>query len=92
MNPNPPQDIHVDNVETATLSGAVASTDHAVNDTITVRIVVMALALIAMAIIGGEIFLETTDRTMPESLLVLAGVAVGALGSLLASTASKKQM
>lgn len=85
--PTPTQDVHVDNVETANVTQAP---DHAVNDTLTVRIVVLALALIALAIILGEIFLQTTDRTMPESLLVLAGVAVGALGSLLASTASRK--
>ncbi len=89
MQPTPPPqqpDVHVDNVETAN----VTTTDHAVNDTITVRIVVTLLGLVALSIILAATILSLNDRELPPELITLGGVAVGALGAMLASTASKR--
>lgn len=79
-------DVHVDNVETAN----VTTVDHAVNDTITVRIVVTLLGLVALSIILAATILALDSKVLPPELVTLGGVAVGALGAMLASTASKR--
>lgn len=84
MEPTP---IHVDNVETVNstpTAGAPA------NDTLTVRLVVVLLGLTVNAIVVASTILAIQDRTLPPELVTLGGVGVGALGAMLASTASKR--
>lgn len=86
MQPTPQQtDVHVDNVETVN-----ASSDHAVNDTNTVRIVVVLIGLIVLAIIAATTYLANYDKALPDALIALGGVGLGGLVGLLASTASKR--
>jgi hypothetical protein len=66
----------------------VPSDDVAHTDVWTVRLVVIALTAVVVMVIVGQIVLTLKDHTMPDELLVLGGVAVGALGSLLARTSS----
>lgn len=75
---------------TATVTGELSATvEQPTTDTWTVRIVVLALAVIALAIVAGNVALQAADRgSLPESLNTLAATCVGALGALLASTRS----
>lgn len=56
------------------------------NDYWTVRAVVVALALVALATVVGTIVLATQGVDVPEALQLLGASAVGALAALLAST------
>jgi hydrogenase/urease accessory protein HupE len=47
-------------------------------------IVVVALALLGLATVIGGIVLAFVERTMPESVIVLGSVAVGALAGMVA--------
>lgn len=66
-----------------------------VNDTGTVRLVVGALALIALAALFALCLLVLSGVTLPEGLVVgllaLPTACGGALGAMLASTASRRQ-
>lgn len=77
-------------VGTATVTGELSAiVEQPTTDTWTVRIVVFALATIALTIVAGNIVLQALDRgSLPESLNTLAATCVGALGALLASTRS----
>lgn len=88
----PPSVITPDPVTTIEGTGTVTmpAGEHAVNDTITVRLVVCLLGLVALCIIIASTILELSDKTLPPELITLGGVAVGALGAMLASTASKR--
>jgi hypothetical protein len=68
----------------------VPASDAPATDTWTVRFVVLALAAVVALVVVGQIVLALRDRTLPDELLMLGGVAVGALGSLLAKTGSVK--
>lgn len=68
----------------------VPADDVASTDRWTVRIVVLSLWTVVLFVIVGQIVLSVKDRTLPDELLMLGGVAVGALGSLLARTSSVK--
>lgn len=85
MQPTPQTDVHVDTIETANVGP-----DHAVNDTITVRLVVLLIGVVVLAIIGSTTYLASTDRVLPDALIALGGVGLGGLVGLLASTASKR--
>lgn len=50
-------------------------------------IVVVALALLGLATVVGGIVLAFVERAMPESVIVLGSVAVGALAGMVAPTA-----
>lgn len=50
-------------------------------------IVVIALAVLGLLAVLGGIVLAFVDRTMPESVVVLGSVAVGALAGLVAPNA-----
>lgn len=85
MEPVPAPDVHVDNVETANVT-----TEHASNDTVTVRLVVASLAMIVLSIIIGNIILILNSQSMPESLNTLGAASAGGLAAMLASTASRR--
>lgn len=48
------------------------------------QIVVLALAAIGLLVVGGGIVLSFFDRAIPESVIVLGSVAVGALAGMVA--------
>lgn len=54
----------------------------------TIRIVVIAVAALALACVGGVIALSIAEVTIPSTLEVTTGVAVGGLVGLLSSTRS----
>lgn len=54
----------------------------------TVLFVVIGLGLFAIGSLAGAVVLVALDKSVPDQLWTLAGVAVGALGSVLASTRS----
>ena len=67
---------------------APAPADHT-TDTWTVRLVVLALGLIAFAIVTGSVILACIGKgPLPDSIQTLGATTVGALGALLASTRS----
>ena len=68
----------------------VSAPDHAVNDTLTVRLVVSGLILSVFAIIICSTVLALNDKYLPPELTALGGVGLGALGAMLASTASRR--
>ncbi|MBK6585422.1 MAG: hypothetical protein IPG20_21615 [Gammaproteobacteria bacterium] len=49
-------------------------------------IVVVALALLGVLTVLGGIVLAYTEKTLPESVIVLGSVAVGALAGMVAPT------
>ncbi len=49
-------------------------------------VVVIALALLGVLTVLGGIVLAYTDKTLPESVIVLGSVAVGALAGMVAPT------
>ena len=50
------------------------------------KIVVVALALLCVLTVLGGIVLAYTDKALPESVIVLGSVAVGALAGMVAPT------
>ena len=50
------------------------------------KIVVVALALLCVLTVLGGIVLAYTEKTLPESVIVLGSVAVGALAGMVAPT------
>ena len=48
------------------------------------QIVIIALAAIGLLVVVGGILLSFFDRTIPESVIVLGSVAVGALAGMVA--------
>lgn len=83
------------NDETATVTSTATLTTEAqpTTDTWTVRIVVLALACIALTVVVGTILLalKGSDESLPDTVITLGAVAVGSLGTLLASSRSVKQ-
>lgn len=79
---------HSAEITSSTELAVVPADDAPATDTWTVRIVVLALTAVVVIVIIGQIVLSLKDRTLPDELLMLGGVAVGALGSLLAKTSS----
>ena len=57
----------------------------------TVQTVVVILGLITLALLAGAFALLMTDRAVPDPVWTLAGVGIGAFGSLLASTRSSAE-
>jgi len=51
------------------------------------KIVVIALALLGVLTVLGGIVLAYTDKVLPESVIVLGSVAVGALAGMVAPQA-----
>lgn len=51
-----------------------------------IQTVVIVLGLVTLALIAGAFLLIALDHTVPDPVWTLAGVGVGAFGSLLAST------
>ena len=51
------------------------------------QIVVIALAAIGLLVVVGGILLSFFDRSIPESVIVLGSVAVGALAGMVAPAA-----
>lgn len=52
----------------------------------TVRIVAAGLALLALVVVAGLIWLAGTDHAVPEALVAIGSGAAGALAALLART------
>jgi len=75
---------------TGVLTIPAAAMHEPANDTLTVRLVVIGLILVAISIIVASTILAFDDRELPSTLVALGGVAVGALSGLLASTASRR--
>lgn len=78
---------------TITGTGSVtipAAGEHAVNDTINVRIVILAIAAIAMAIVICATIMTFGGWSVPDWMGTTAATSVGVLGGMLASTASKR--
>lgn len=84
VNDNP---INVENVERVIAPAA----HEPVNDTWTVRLVVLMLGAFALGVLIAETILRTMEKTLPDQMQTLGGVAIGGLAGLLASTASKRQ-
>lgn len=55
-------------------------------DALTVRLVVVGLAIIALTVVVGGIVLALDGRTLPEALVAIGSGAAGALGGILAKT------
>lgn len=55
---------------------------------LTVLAVVIGLAVFSLAALAGAVLLIALGKQAPDQLWTLVGVAVGALGSVLASTRS----
>lgn len=60
-------------------------------DRLTVQMVAAFLGLSGLLIISGLILLASLGRDIPEPLSTLGGAAIGALGSLLARTATEER-
>lgn len=60
-------------------------------DSVTVQMVAGFLGLSSLLIISGLILLASMGRIVPEPLATLGGAAIGALGSLLARTATEER-
>lgn len=60
-------------------------------DRVTVQMVAGFLGLSGLLIISGLILLAAMGREVPEPLATLGGAAIGALGSLLARTATEER-
>lgn len=60
------------------------------NDTWTVRVVAILLGLIALAVVIGGIVAAIWERTLPGEVITIGATSAGALGALLASTASRR--
>lgn len=60
-------------------------------DRVTVQMVAGFLGLSGLLIISGLILLASLGRDIPEPLSTLGGAAIGALGSLLARTATEER-
>lgn len=60
-------------------------------DRVTVQMVAGFLGLSGLLIISGFILLASMGRNIPEPLSTLGGAAIGALGSLLARTATEER-
>ncbi len=55
-------------------------------DRITIRMIVLFMGLASLAVIAGGIFLANDERSLPDALIALGGVALGNLGTFLVST------
>lgn len=61
-----------------------------VRDRLTVRIVVIALAVYALAVLVSTVVLVLQDKRLPEAMETTGAVALGGLGTMLVSTSSVK--
>lgn len=85
--PAGPADVSTDTGTFATL----VTDDPPVNDTWTVRLVALGLIVLAVAVVVGQIILSALERgSLPGEISTIGAGAAGALGGLLASTASKR--
>jgi hypothetical protein len=64
--------------------------DDPANDTWTVRVVAILLGVIALAVVVGGVVAALLERTLPGEIVTIGATAAGALGALLASTASRR--
>lgn len=55
-------------------------------DHFTVRLIVSFMGTIALAIVLGGIYLAVRERSLPDALITLGGVALGNIGTFLVST------
>lgn len=92
-NPPPPPPVPEPELSTTVVGTGTVTipSEHATNDTRTVFAVVLGLILIVLSVIACATVLAFYKHTLPDTLIGLGGVGVGALAGLLASTASKKQ-
>ena len=96
MLPAPPPPPADDQTTTIVGTGTVTmpTAEHAVNDTLTVRFVVVLIGAIVLTAIGCLTGIALSGVEVSEgitaSLSTLASTGVGALGAMLASTASKR--
>lgn len=56
------------------------------NDQSTVRLVIGALALLALSVVIGGIALAFADRSLPGELIAIGSAAAGAIGGILSRT------
>ncbi len=67
------------------------NTNRSSTDRVTVQMVAGFLGLSGLLIISGLILLASMGRDIPDPLSTLGGAAIGALGSLLARTATEER-
>ena len=67
------------------------NTNRSGTDRVTVQMVAGFLGLSGLLIISGLILLASMGRDIPDPLSTLGGAAIGALGSLLARTATEER-
>lgn len=58
------------------------------NDRTTVRLVIAALACLALAVVVGGIYLTAIDKSLPGELIAIGSAAAGAIGGILSRTDS----
>lgn len=63
-----------------------AAAGEPVTDTWNVRLVIVALALIALVSVAGGIVLSGMGKPIPDQVVGIGSAAAGALGAILAST------
>jgi hypothetical protein len=74
--------------DAADVVSAVVGDPPPTTDTWNVRIVILALALIALSVIVGAIYLTAVGKELPDTIVVIGSASAGSLGTLLASTRS----
>lgn len=83
-------DTNPDLPESGTLATTITDTPP-VNDTWTVRIVTLLLGLVAALVVAGAVVLAALERSpLPGEITTIGAGAAGALGAMLASTASRR--
>lgn len=76
--------------DTGTFATLVTDTPP-VNDTWTVRLVAIMLGLVAGLVVGGSVVLSAMGKAnLPGEITTIGAGAAGALGAMLASTASRR--
>lgn len=59
-------------------------------DSFTIRLVVISLALVALVCVGGGLVLAYGEKSIPDAIIGLGSVAVGAVAGILARTSSEQ--
>lgn len=55
-------------------------------DNLTVRMIVVFMGTAALLVLAGGVWLASAERSLPDALIALGGVALGNLGTFLVST------
>ena len=60
-------------------------------DQSTIRLVIGTLAVLALAVVGGGIYLTAIDRALPGELIAIGAAAAGGVAGILSRTTSDPQ-